>query len=149
MKSIKLNHGFETIVDDNDYEELSQSVWHIDNKGYARTNNTRMHRNIMKIEDSNIQVDHRNGDKLDNRRQNIRLCTSQQNAFNRRKTNNKFGFKGVSECKKKKAKKWIARIGFNGERVFLGRYFSIEDAARAYDRKAKELFGEFSALNFT
>jgi hypothetical protein len=91
-------------------------------------------------------VDHRNGDRLDNRPGNLRCATRSQNVANQAlRACNTSGFKGVSWDKKNK--KWMARIGVNGKSRTLGRYACAEDAGRAYDRAAVEAFGEFAATN--
>jgi hypothetical protein len=91
-------------------------------------------------------VDHRSGDRLDNRPGNLRCATRSQNVANQAlRACNTSGFKGVSWDKKNK--KWMARIGVNGKSKTLGRYACAEDAGRAYDRAAVEAFGEFAATN--
>ena len=102
-----------------------------------------------------MQVDHINGNTLDNRKENLRLCTNQQNAMHRGKTkNNKSGYKGVRYMKKKKgminehSKPWQAQIYLNQKQIYLGCYKTPEEAARAYDKKAIELFGEYATLIF-
>ena len=91
-------------------------------------------------------VDHINQDPLDNRRQNLRLATRSQNAANLGPyANNTSGYKGVDFNRGK----WRARITQDGVRYFLGTFDTAEDAARAYDQKALELFGEFASLNFS
>ena len=97
-------------------------------------------------------VDHINGDTLDNRKSNLRAVTWKQNSMNRAANRTHKGksttsrYKGVSLVKCRN--KWVSSIGHNYKRIYLG-YFSLaEDAARAYDAKAKELFGEFAYQNF-
>ena len=90
-------------------------------------------------------VDHINHNGLDNRRPNLRLATRSQNAANLGPyANNTSGYKGVDFNRGK----WRARIREGGVRYFLGYFETAEDAARAYDTKAHELFGEFASLNF-
>ncbi len=92
-------------------------------------------------------IDHRNRNGLDNRKKNLRGCTRSQNYANcpAPKTN-KSGFKGVRWDKTRN--KWKAEISLNDKNLHIGRFLNIEDAIRAYDRKAIELFGEFAYLNF-
>ena len=93
-----------------------------------------------------LTVDHINGDVLDNRRQNLRLGTQQQNTFNQRGSrNNKSGAKGVS--RRTDNGKWRARIMVNGKEIGLGCFDTQDDAARAYNEAAAEYFGEFAWLN--
>lgn len=92
-------------------------------------------------------VDHINRDGLDCRRSNLRFATPQGNMANvARRRSNPCPFKGVRpRCD---GKKWTARVQFNGRGIHLGSFDTAEDAARAYDAKAVELFGEFAGLNF-
>lgn len=92
-------------------------------------------------------VDHINGNRLDNRRVNLRYATRQQNAWNARAKSEKASrFKGVRLSKSKL--RWRACIGVDGKQVGLGSYQSEVDAARAYDAAARKYCGEFAALNF-
>lgn len=90
------------------------------------------------------QVDHRNGNGLDCRRENLRLATHAQNLQNRRVPPGRF--KGVSW--QKNMGKWVARIDSEGSKRILGYFDDPELAARAYDAAAVELYGEFAKLNF-
>jgi len=94
------------------------------------------------------KIDHVNHNGLDNRRSNLRLATIQENQFNRQiqKTTKSSQYKGVSW--ETKQNKWRPSIKFNNQNIHLGSFTSEEDAARAYDKVAKELFGEFCCLNF-
>lgn len=90
-------------------------------------------------------VDHISGDTLDNRRENLRIATKQQNMANSRlKKNNTSGFRGVSW--QKRDKKWKAEIRIDGKKKFLGNFDKKEDAYKAYCDKAIELYGEFARL---
>jgi hypothetical protein len=91
-------------------------------------------------------VDHRNINTLDNRRDNLRPCSHSQNMANGKlRCHNTSGFKGVNW--NTTAKMWCARIGVNNKRIFLGYFRTAEEAARAYDTAAKQHFGEFSRVN--
>jgi hypothetical protein len=93
------------------------------------------------------QIDHHNGDKLDNRRSNLRAASHGQNQHNvGLQSNNTTGFKGVSFHKR--IGKYQALIRFHGKRHHLGYHGTAEQAARAYDDAAREKFGEFARLNF-
>lgn len=96
-------------------------------------------------ERSTIDVDHENRDKLDNRRNNLRPATRQQNLANRRATGTS-GFKGVSWHSRRQ--KWRATIKVNYRQRHLGLFAIAVDAARAYDAAAREAFGEFALVNF-
>jgi len=89
-------------------------------------------------------IDHINGDSLDNRLVNLRDCTHKENHGNRKKEINVSGFKGVSPI----GNKWQARICHNYNRIYLGLFPTVEEAAFVYDLKAKELFGEYARTNF-
>lgn len=167
MKKIKLGEsGKYALVDDADYEWLNQWTWFW-SAGYAVRKTPRpeqkqfiMHRVIMNAPKSTqIVVDHINCNGLDNRRSNLRFANRSQNRANGvspriKKTSL---FKGVSLNKIKtlsRYKKWYtyyywkAEITCNGKNYFLGRFKSETEAAKAYDKKAKELFGEFALCNF-
>jgi hypothetical protein len=91
-------------------------------------------------------IDHKNDDGLDNRRKNIRHCTIRQNQQNRHAACGLSRFKGV--IKKKQPSTWGAHIRANGKMLWLGTFYSEEDAARAYDDAARLHFGEFARCNF-
>lgn len=92
------------------------------------------------------QVDHINGDGLDNRRANLRLATPSENRCNNRTPkNNTSGYRGVSWAKR--TRKWHAQIKVNGRQQYLGYFASPIDAARVYNRAARELHGDFARLN--
>lgn len=102
---------------------------------------------FFKNYDENLQIDHINNIRTDNRLENLRLCTHQQNSFNqKRKRVSSSRFKGVHWCKT--YKKWVSAIRHNKRGKHLGNYDNEIEAAKAYDKKAKELFGEFAWLNF-
>jgi len=106
-----------------------------------------MHKFIMNTPES-LCIDHIDRNPLNNTRKNLRLSTKAENLRNRSKqVNNKSGYKGV--CWNKQAQKYHAQITHKGKRIHLGYYRNAEDAARVYDLKAKELFGEFAYLNFS
>lgn len=109
-----------------------------------------MHREI--IGGNSPHIDHINGDGLDNRDENLRPCTVSQNLANSRnhkKTKKGGKYKGVTFCIEVTGKRpWRARIGFQNTVVYIGRFSTAKEAARAYDLKAVELFGEFAHTNF-
>jgi hypothetical protein len=155
MKRIALNNGLFAIVDDDDFEELSKHRWYLykgRNTHYAcrshyerdNTRHIRMHREIAKAQPLD-EVDHINGNGLDNRKCNLRLCSRSQNSWNMVSTRGTSKYKGVSY--KKKTKKWKAQINYQNHDYHIG-YFSSElDAAIAYDACARILYGDFARLN--
>ncbi|MGA2914629.1 MAG: HNH endonuclease [Sedimentisphaerales bacterium] len=141
-------------VDPQDYQKLIQHTWLLVHGGnniyYAGYLKDRlivyMHREIMNAP-RGIIVDHKNGDGLDNTKANLRLATPAQNASNRRRKKNSSSiYKGVTH---RKNNYYEAVISCNGTYKYLGRFKCQEDAAKAYDKAAKELFGEYAALNFS
>ena len=150
MKEIILFRGEIALVDDEDYEYVSQFKWYAKlNKRngykYAITNNggknLSMHRMILGAEDPKIPVDHINMNGLDNRTVNIRLSTPSFNAINRGKQkNNTSGYKGVFLRKEYKNPTWKAAIRVNQKLINIGTFDNPEDAARAYDSAALDYF---------
>lgn len=136
------------LFDKDDFDLIKSHTWHKTKRGYIATNINRklipMHKLIL---NSNAEIDHRNRDKTDNRRFNLRECTHKQNMSNMPKfKTNKSGYKGVSYCKK--SGKWLAQITHNYKSIRLGYFDAPEKAASAYDEAAIKYFGEFANLNF-
>ena len=152
MPKIPLTQGQYALVDDVDYDWLSQWEWvaHKENNGnfYAMRGTIRMHRQILGLKQGDRrQGDHRNHNTLDNQRHNLRICTCQQNTMNKRSDfNTTSQFKGVSWYKR--YKKWVAQILIDGKVKNLG-YWNVEEvAALRYDMVAIREHGEFACLNF-
>jgi len=149
MKTIKLTQGYEAIVDDADFEYLNQFKWCAHKKSetviyVVRKENKKMismHREIMGFPKD--MVDHRNHNTLDNRRENLRVANNFQNQQNRNKVNKTTTSKYKGVCLFKRDGTWKAQIRHNGKCLFLGYYDTELEAKNAYDKKAKELFGEF------
>jgi len=158
MKTIPLTKGYEAIVDNEDHDLVSQYTWQVWDYNHRniyatatdRTNGKktiRMHRLIMNPEDG-MEVDHINGNGLDNQRENLRVCSVAENRRNRRSNRNSTSrFVGVSydKWRGERPSKWAASIG--GKRI--GYFKTEKEAAQAYDRVAKEKYGEFANLNFS
>lgn len=153
MKQIPLTKGRFAIVDDEDFERVNAVKWKLNNCGYAVRNLPRdggprgqemLHRTVLGLAKGDpMQADHINGDTLDNRRSNLRVCTQKQNAQNRRVTSrSKSGVKGVYQRTGSAA--WIASITANGKKHNLGRFLTIDEARVAYSRAALQLHGEFA-----
>lgn len=159
MKELTLTNGYVTLLDDDDYEWASQYRWcgqasklrrvikryavrcHCDSgKQFA----WKLHRMILNAP-KGLVVDHINGDGLDNRKCNLRLCDWAQNTWNM-EGRAASGYKGVSYLPNRK-KPWFARIFHRGVQLHLGYYSNPQEAGIAYNVAAKELFGEFARLN--
>lgn len=123
-----------------DYQERHTRYVFAQRKGGARI---QLHR--LLLGNPPFEIDHRNRNGLDNRRQNLRPATrTQNNANSQKRAGTTSVFKGV--CRHKSA--WVANAGGPGKKRYLGRFNSERDAALAYDRAAREIFGEFARLNF-
>lgn len=149
VRQIPVGDGCYAYVDAADYEWLSQWTWHLQN-GYAVRRKKRktiyMHREIMQTPQGMI-VDHKNRNKLDNTRDNLRNCTYAENTANQtRRRGTSSRFLGVSY--KKDHKKWCAQFPQNGRSRCIGYFTDEVDAARAYDRRAVEMLGAAARLNF-
>lgn len=150
---IPLTKGKFAIVDTTNYEWLNRSKWHWGNSYAYRTERRNsvkttiaMHRQIARIPQG-LVTDHANDNTLDNRRMNLRACTVSYNHANKKKRPNLTSkYKGV--CFSARDERWVARIKKDRKVFCLGNYKSEDVAARAYDQKALELYGEFARLNF-
>ncbi len=142
--------GQDILFDDEDWILVKGYVIHIDSKGYGATTHngktTRLHRLLMSPQKGEI-VDHKNQNKLDNRRNNLRITTRNGNARNSKfRSHNTSGFRGVHFCKQ--TGRWRAEIRINGKGLKLGRYDRAIEAAYAYDFAAIIHHREFAVLNF-
>lgn len=150
MKQIKLTKNKFATVDDDVYEYLNQWKWCtlISSKTFyaVRMENKKlilMHRFLLDAP-KNLQVDHINQNGLDNRLENLRLCTHAENSRNRRThKNNLTGYKGVTNS----GNKFAARIKVNKVFIYLGTFESKEDAAKAYNVAVLELHGDYAKIN--
>ena len=152
MALITLSGGQSALVDEADFSTVSQYNWHLDDDGYAlarvkrgeKWTTVRMHALITGAK----ETDHENHNKLDNRRSNLRPSTRTQNQGNR--IANRIGktskYKGV--CWHKQKKRWRAQLRNAPKTLWLGEFKSDIEAAKAYDRAARNYFGEFALTNF-
>lgn len=155
-KLIPLTRGNVALVDAGDYRWLRQWQWSYLSSGYAcrgeknsgKQHMVLMHRALLNAPDGSY-IDHINGNRLDNRRCNLRIVTPQQSAYNTRKRKSATGFRGVTKHPDpKRSRPYQARIRAEGKHLRLGWFETPEDAARAYDEAAIRLHGEYAVLNF-
>jgi hypothetical protein len=160
MKEIPLTCNQTAIVDDEDFERVSKLKWRAMKcirdgqiRWYGAHSNpdhttTLLHRFVMNAP-AGMQVDHRDGNGLDCRRHNLRVCTNAQNAANSAKKKGSSTYKGVYlDRDAATARRWAAHIRVNYAYKWLGRYVTEEEAARAYDDAARAAFGKFACVNF-
>ena len=151
MKEIPLTRGRVAIVDDEHYWWLTKWKWYYGSNGYAVRNapgkrHKYMHCVIMDTPPG-MDTDHINGDRLDNRRSNLRVCTRAQNTHNQKVSKaNSSGYKGVHWHKHDK--RWRTQIKTGGKKIYLGNFHSKEYAALAYNRGALQYHGAFANLNY-
>lgn len=148
---LPMNNGQSVVIDADDLALVSGYKWRVYEFGrglwyaqsYRSGKTLYMHRMLMAAEPGQ-KVDHRDGDGLNNRRANLRIASHGQNMANTRliRSNNKTGFKGITY--RAETGRWIGQIAG----TYLGTFGSAEDAARAYDAAAIEMFGEFAQINF-
>ena len=147
MKYITLTKGVRAKVDDSDYLLLADYSWYLDSRGYAtrysRGKYIGMHRMVNDTPDGML-TDHINGDRLDNRKSNLRTCTRAQNGMNRGKQrNNTTGHKGVYSIP---SDRWRAQITFRGKRINIGTFDEIDDAISAHRATSKKYFGSYAKV---
>jgi hypothetical protein len=137
------------IIDAEDAPKCRPFKWRLRKNGYVTSgaDNLAIHHVILGVSFTKLhEVDHRDGNKLDNRKNNLRIGNRSQNSANKKLyCTNTSGFKGVTYCKQNC--KWRAQITVNYKNKNLGYFTDILDAARAYNTAAKSAFGEFARLN--
>ena len=164
VREIQLTRGKVALVDDEDYEVLADFKWCASRNKHAfyayralpksqgKQSHVKMHRIILNAPNG-IEVDHRDGDGLNNTRANLRLATRSQQQANLVHPSkiNQFGFKGIHfgpPSRKDGSPRWRARIKVNQKLINLGTFKTLEEAARAYDEGARKFFGPFARPNF-
>lgn len=152
MKEIKLTQGQITLVDNEDFDYLSQWKWYANKlrngsfRAIRTTNSGKvyMHRVIMNTP-TDLVVDHIDHNTLNNQRSNLRNCTYQQNSQNMQRNLGESYYKGV--CWDKQNKKWLAQIRVNGKHINLGRFKVEEEAVLMYNKTALQYFKEFAYIS--
>lgn len=144
-------------IDESDVKKVSKYNWWINKNGYVYSRERDkilqkdrwfyLHRYLLDVKDKKNHVDHIDDNKLNNCRSNLRICSNKQNVSRKIVTEgNTSNFKGVSW--EKRIKKWRVTLTHNYKQVYVGTFRDEIEAARSYDKKAKELFGDFCRLNF-
>jgi len=152
------------LIDEKDYERVNKHNWHLSiggknnkyAKGFVNGKAIFLHRFLLNVYDTKKQIDHINGDGLDNRDGNLRIATHSENQKNRKKINGTSKYLGVFHLKIIKKNKmgeartyeyWIANISSNCKNQYLGCFKTESGAAQAYNEAAKKYHGEFANLN--
>lgn len=150
-----LKHNIITIIDEDmcflfeqytyfSHFDSKSKKWYVHRKEKGKTKS--LHRDILQPNSTQL-VDHINGNTLDNRKSNLRLCTKSENNFNvtTNRKNNTSGYKGVSWNKQQN--KWKAYIQYNKKNIFLGYFLLASEAAKVYNKAAVKYHGNFANLN--
>ena len=149
MVRIKFEDSGKVLLIDRDtyykYGDLIRINKYWNDKYYARVKSTFLHRLIINVDDPKLYIDHINGNSLDNRRKNLRVCTNAENQWNcGKKSTSKQKYKGVRQTR---YGTYEARIRYGGKRHHLGTFKTIEEAVKVYNEKALEVHGEFAYVN--
>lgn len=146
MAVMKLTNGKTALIDRRDKIKFSNVKWTASwsgTKWYVKSDRKYLHRLIVDAP-AGLEVDHINGNSLDNRSENLRICTHQQNTFNSYSKKKGRKYKGIF----KKRKKWTAQVRISGVKHSVGSFSTRLEAAKAYDRVARKYYGEFARTNF-
>lgn len=157
VKEIELKNGYKALVDDEDYDRINKFKWHIHldgNRIYVSRSEridgqsvtTQMQKEVLNYAPIGMNIDHKNGNRLDNQKCNLRVCTQSQNLANNnghRKNPLSSQYKGV----RKRYQRWCAQISVNGITRNIGTFDTEVEAAVAYNKRAKDQWGEFAVLN--
>jgi hypothetical protein len=150
---LPLTNGGLALIDAQDTQRVDRFAWYLAHRGYVQTvcrvagtlRIIRLHQLLLDFPKS--MIDHRDRNKLNNCRANLRHCTNSQNQANRVAMPHSSVFKGVTV--QARTGRFESQIWHNNKRIYLGTFDSEVDAALAYDREALRRFGEFSCLNFS
>lgn len=153
MREITLTKNKIALVDDEDWLWLNAWKWKLSTQGYAVRNGSgahtqrkavSMHRQVVHCP-AHLWIDHINGNRLDNRKINLRVCNQAENTYNQlRLYSNKHGFPGVQWHKGKK--RWRAKITIQNICIYLGEFKELEQAAKAYEAAVLKYHGEYAAI---
>lgn len=153
MKEIPLTKGKVAFVDDEDFEYLNQFKWQLLSGRAVRfviINRKKrlimMHRDLLQLKDPKVKIDHINHNQLDNRKLNLRCCNQQQNMLNV-SSHSDSSSKYLGVHFQKQTKKWRAMIKVNGKSKHIGLFNEELEAAKAYNKMAIAIHGEFANLN--
>jgi len=157
LKIVSVKHGtFEILLDDEDVEKVKQLHWNINKFNHAMKRNyfyvvnrdgLLLHRYIMNAP-KGLVVDHINGDKLDNRKQNLQICTVKKNSRKSQfRLTNKSGHSGVFWYYYNNVNKWVAQIIVDYKTIHLGYYDDIKDAIKAREKAEIKYFGDFKPIS--
>lgn len=147
---LALTRGYITHIDKQDRDRISMHSWYaaevspgrIVAQAHIKGKTTLLHRFLLDIIESKIEVDHIDGNPLNNARNNLRVCTHIENSQNRKKSaNNSSGYAGVGFIPSRG--KWRARITFNKKEIYLGYFDTKEQAAEVRKTVARSYRGEF------
>lgn len=152
---ICLTHGKYAVIDSIDYKAIKPFHWHFSTCGYATTTfwndgkckHAAMHRFLLGYPPKGRVIDHINGDKLDNRRHNLRICTHRQNIMNQKVQSIKKDSRYKGVCLHACTGKWRAQLYTGKKQYYLGLFLNEMDAATAYNDAAIKHFGEYALLN--
>ena len=147
------SNGYKFYFDLEDYEKIKDFCWHRHRDGYLRTrvdvypngknHYELMHRWILDIKDTDVEIDHINGNVYDNRKSNLRIVEGSKNAKNLKLyINNKSGHKGVSFSKREN--RWKAYIQNDNQKIHLGTFLVYEDAVKAREKAEIKYYGDYS-----